>query len=48
MATSAKPKLKPVERTVATAKPTGKPIDVDAGLARVMARFPRIMARLGE
>ena len=48
MATSAKSKLKPVERTAAKAKPDGKPIDVNAGLARVMARFPRIMARLGE
>ena len=48
MATSAKSKLKPVERTVPMAKPDGKPVDVGAGLARVMARFPRIMARLGE
>lgn len=48
MATSAKSKLKPTERIVAAAKPDGRSIDVESGLARVMARFPRIMARLGE
>lgn len=40
--------LKHVERSVPTAKPTGKPIDIKTGLAQVMARYPRIMARLGE
>jgi hypothetical protein len=40
--------LKHAQRNVPVAKPNGKPIDVDAGYERVMARFPRIMARLGE
>ncbi len=31
-----------------TARPTAKPIDVDAGYERAMRRFPRIMARLAE
>ena len=40
--------LKRAERAVPVAKPSGKPIDINAGVARVMTRFPRIMARLGE
>ncbi len=40
--------LKQAERKVPVAKPRGEPIDLDAGLERVMKRFPRIMARLGE
>ena len=41
-------KLKQAQRIIPTAKPRGVPIDVDAGYERVMARYPRIMARLGE
>lgn len=40
--------LKQAQRVIPTAKPRGVPIDIDAGYERVMARFPRIMARLGE
>jgi hypothetical protein len=40
--------LKQAQRIVPTAKPRGKPIDIGAGYERVMGRFPRIMARLGE
>lgn len=39
--------LKQQQRNVQTARPLGKPVDVDAGYERVMKRFPRIMARLG-
>lgn len=40
--------LKHAERNVPVAKPRGEPINIEAGYERVMARFPRIMARLGE
>lgn len=40
--------LKQSQRDVPTAKPRGKPIDVEAGVERVLSRFPRIMARLGR
>lgn len=40
--------LKQAQRVIPTAKPRGVPIDIDAGYERVMARYPRIMARLGE
>ena len=41
-------KLKQAQRVLPTAKPRGVPIDIDAGYERVIARYPRIMARLGE
>jgi hypothetical protein len=44
----AAPMLKHAQRNVPVAKPRGKPIDIDAGFERVMGRFPRIMARLGQ
>lgn len=37
-----------LKRPVQVAKPTGKPIDIDAGFQRAMERYPRIIARLGE
>ena len=40
--------LKQAQRNVPIAKPRGKPIDIEAGVERVLTRFPRIMARLGE
>jgi len=40
--------LKHAQRNVPVAKPRGEPIDIDAGYERVMARYPRIMARLGQ
>lgn len=40
--------LKQAQRVAPIAKPRGKPIDIDAGYARAMERFPRIIARLGE
>ena len=39
---------KQAQRNVPIAKPRGKPIDIEAGVERVLTRFPRIMARLGE
>lgn len=42
------PMLKQEQRNVPTAKPRGKGIDIDAGYERVMERFPKIMARLGQ
>ena len=30
------------------AKPGGEPIDVRAGLAKSVARFPQVIARLGK
>jgi hypothetical protein len=39
--------LKNAQRDVPVAKPVGKP-DIRASYERVMERFPRIMARLGE
>ena len=46
--TRAEAMLKQAQRNVPIAKPRGKPIDIEAGVERVLARFPRIMARLGE
>ena len=46
--TRAEAMLKLAQRNVPIAKPRAKPIDIDAGVERVLARFPRIMARLGE
>ena len=40
--------LKQAQRVLPTAKPRGVLIDVDGGYERVIARYPRIMARLGE
>jgi len=40
--------LKHAQRDVPLAKPRGDSIDINAGYDRVIARFPRIMARLGE
>lgn len=40
--------LKQAQRDVPTAKPRGKAIDIDVGYERVMERFPKIMARLGQ
>lgn len=44
----AEPMLKQAQRVVPVAKPRGKPIDINAGFERVIGRYPRIMARLGE
>jgi hypothetical protein len=44
----AEPMLKHAQRDVPVAKPSGKPIDINAGYERVMGRFPRIMARLAQ
>jgi hypothetical protein len=40
--------LKQMQQHVPVAKPRGEPINIDRGFERVMARFPRIMARLGK
>ena len=42
------PVLKHAQRDVPIAKPKEQPIDIDAGYERVMARYPRIMAHLGQ
>ena len=44
----AEPMLKRAQRNVPIAKPRGEPIDIDRGYERVIARFSRIMARLGR
>jgi hypothetical protein len=33
---------------IPVAKPAGEPIDVRAGLAKSIARFPKVIARLGK
>ncbi len=40
--------LKHAQRDTAVAKPRRDTIDVAAGYARAMSRFPKIIARLGE
>lgn len=40
--------LKQKQRDVPSAKPRGKPVDVDAGYKRAMKRFPKIIERLGK
>nr|ART39566.1 J438 [uncultured bacterium] len=40
--------LKQAQRNVPIAKPRGKPVDIEAGYERAMARFPKIIARLAE
>jgi hypothetical protein len=44
----AEPMSKQEQRSVPTAKPSGKRIDIAAAYQRVMKRFPRIMARLAQ
>jgi hypothetical protein len=40
--------LKQMQLNVPVARPSGAPLDIDRGYERLMSRFPRIMARLGE